>query len=226
MYVKAFFMKSKIFLQLITAVFMFWCFSGHAKAAPVPEQEAVYWANATGYKLLEALGNPDLEQKYATLDAMFENDVDTGYLARFVIGKYWKTMDAAQKEQYLGLFKRYVLSLYKNYPLNFKTDGIDFTITAARINGNYTDIFCHVKLPEEMSSENLNSIGLEFKVTKNQGKIKIVDLKIGESSLLLTYRNRFYTMIKDVDEDMGWFLEDLETLTISNEKNAAESLLR
>lgn len=224
-HVKVFFMKSKIFLQLITALFVFFSVLNKAVASPVPEEEAVRWANATGYALIEALGNPDLEQKYIALDKMFQNDVDTVYVARFVIGRYWRTMAPEQQRTYLKLFSRYVLSLYKNYPLDFETAGIDFTITTARINGNYTDIFCNVKLPENMASENLNSVTLEFKVTKNTGKIKIVDLKIGESSLLLTYRTRFYTMIKDADEDMDWFLEDLETLTVSNEKNAEEKLL-
>lgn len=219
-------MKSKIFLQLITAVFMFVSIIHLAAATPVPENEAVDWANTTGHKLIEALGNTDLEQKYAALDRMFEEDVDTQYLARFVIGKYWRTMDESQKEFYLQLFLRYILSLYKNYPLNFSTDNLDFTITSARINGDYTDVFCYVKLPEELSSEVFDSIGLEFKVTKNQEKIKIIDLKIGESSLLLTYRSRFYAMLKDVDEDISWFLEDLETLTVSNERNVAENLLR
>ena len=218
-------MKSKIFLQLITALFVFWGFFNPAAAAPVRENEAVRWANATGYALIEALGNPDLEQKYAVLDKMFQDDVDTVHVARFVIGRYWRAMAPEQQRAYLKLFQRYVLSLYKNYPLDFETEGIDFVITAARVNGDYTDIFCNVKLPENMASENLNSVTLEFKVTKTAGKIKIVDLKIGESSLLLTYRTRFYAMIKDVDEDMDWFLEDLETLTVSNEKNAEEKLL-
>ncbi len=215
-------MKSKIFLRLITALFVFFGVLKQTAAAPVPEEEAVTWANATGYALIEALGNQDMEQKYAVLDKMFQDDVDTDYVARFVIGRYWRAMTSEQQQAYLKLFQRYVLSLYKNYPLNFETEGIDFVITDARINGDYTDVFCNVKLPENMSSENLNSVTLEFKITQSNGRIKIVDLKIGESSLLLTYRTRFYTMIKDVDEDMGWFLEDLTTLTVSNENNAEE----
>lgn len=224
-YVKVFFMKSKIFLQLITAVFMLFAFDVRAKTSPVDEAEAASWAQNTGHELIDALGNPDLQSKYDTLDKMFNEDVDTSYIAKFVIGKYWKIFDAEQKQAYLTLFNRYVLSLYKNYPLDFNTDGIDFEITSARINGNFTDIFCKVNLPENMASENLSYIMLEFKVAKTDGKIKIYDLKIGESSLILTYRNRFYTMMTEADEEVSWFLEDLETLTVSNEQNAQQKLL-
>lgn len=217
-------MKSNKFLQLITLVFTILVFSEPLKASPVPENEAIEWANQTGLKLISALGNPNLETKYQELDRLFEQDVDTPYLAKFVLGKYWKNLNAEQKAVYVPLFKRYVLSLYKNYPLDFKSDQLNYTINAARISGNYTDIFCTVDLPEKYANENLQNLKLEFKVGSVDGKIKIVDLKIGESSLLLTYRQRFMTMIKEADEDINWFLEDFEILTLSNEKNIQEKL--
>ena len=218
-------MKSKIFLQLITAVFILFAFSINAKASPVAEQQAVTWAQQTGYALIEALGNNNLASKYAALDKMFHEDVDTSYIAKFVIGKYWRLLNDEQKQTYLALFNRYVLSLYKNYPLDFNTENIKFEITSARINGNFTDVFCKVDLPENISSENLSYVMLEFKVAQTDGKIKIYDLKIGESSLLLTYRSRFYSMMMEADEDVSWFLEDLELLTQSNEQTAQEKLL-
>lgn len=215
-------MKSKIFLQLITAVFAFFVFCTSAYANPVPENEAADWINRTGIKLIEALGNPDKQAKYAVLDDMFKNDVDTAYIAQFVLGRYWRMLNAEQKARYQTLFYRYVVSLYKTYPLNFDTKGLDFTITSTRVNDKYTDVFCRVQLPENLSSEALDSLLLEFKLTQTENRIRIVDLKIGESSLLLTYRNRFNTMVKDVDEDMDWFLEDFTDLTASTEKQARQ----
>jgi len=220
--VKVFFMKSKFFLQLITAVLLIIFRILPLQAAPVAPKEAQEWANQTGYRLIEALGNPDIEVKHQILDQMFNEDVDTAYLARFVIGKYWKNLDEDQKQTYLALFKRYVLALYKTYPLDFSTKGISFDILSTQINGNFTDVSCRVNLPPELSGGKIKDVRLEFKLSQNAGKIKISDLKIGESSLLVTYRTRFYTMIKEVDEEMSWFLEDLETLTVSTEKNVAE----
>ena len=44
------------------------------------------------------------------------------------------------------------------------------------------------------------------------------DLKIGESSLLIAYRERFYKMIhQDNDDEIDWFLEDLESITEDKE---------
>ena len=35
----------------------------------------------------------------------------------------------------------------------------------------------------------------------------------------MSYRSRFYQMMQEADSDPEWFLEDLETITKSNEKN-------
>jgi phospholipid transport system substrate-binding protein len=217
-------MKSKFFLQVITVVLSFFAFCLQAGAAPVAEDEAIEWANSTGAKLIEALGSNNLESKYAALDKMFANDVDGNYIARFVIGKYWKEMSAEQQKKYNALFNRYMLSLYKNYPLDFEIVDINFTITSVRAGKLHTAVFCTVTLPEKIANDNFDHVNLEFTLRKTGGKIKITDLKIGESSLLLTYRGRFYQMIKDADEDIEWFLEDLESLTVSNERNAEEKL--
>ncbi len=215
-------MKSKRFFQLITLVLALFVYLTPASAAQVAEAKAEAWTSQTGYKLIEALGNPDINSKYLMLDNMFENDVDTLYLAKFVLGRYWKDLDDSQKETYINLFKRYVLSLYKTYPLDFSTDGLDFVILSAKINGNYTDVYCRINLPDDISQGTVKDIGLEFKLSNDSGKIKIVDLKIGESSLLLTYRSRFNTMVKEAEEDMSWFLEDFELLVVSTERHAKE----
>lgn len=217
-------MKSKLFLQLIISFLFLTTAVLPCKAAAVAAGEAEAWVNQTGYRLIEALSDPNIETKHRVLDEMFENNVDTEYMARFVLSKYWKRLDDAQKETYLKLFKRYCLSLYKSYPLDFDLTGLDFDVVSSKAVGQYTDISCRVDLPEKFRTDSLKSINVTFKLSKDGDMIKIVDLKIGESSLLLTYRNRFVKMVQDVDEELDWFLEDLNDLTLSNEKNAEAML--
>lgn len=223
-YVRTFLMKSKLFLQLIIFFFMFVFLCRTSVATPTPENEAKSWVNTTGYKLIGALSDTNLQIKYQVLDKMFNEDIDTAYIARFVLGKHWRELNEKQQKDYLSMFRRYALSLYKSYPLDFDLKGLDFTVLSARVNGNYTDVSCNVILPEKYATNNIKSLALEFKLTKDNQKIRIVDLKIGESSLLLTYRGRFAEMIKNADGDMEWFLEDFSDLTISNEKNIEQNL--
>ena len=65
---------------------------------------------------------------------------------------------------------------------------------------------------------------ITFYLNKTQGKLRIIDLKLGESSLILSYRSRFYEMIMQSDEDMGWFIEDLEMITQSTENQNLQKL--
>lgn len=217
-------MKSKLFFQVIAIVSLIFLFRSPVYADDLSAKEAETYIHETGYKLIEALGNKDLEQKYEALDKLFYEDVDIDYLAKFVMGKYWRQMSEAQKTQYLSLFPRYVISVYKSYPLDFGTEGLSFEVGKARATGQFMDVPCLILLPENMRSDVLQNIGVEFKLIKRENRILIVDLKIGESSLLVSYRNRFYVMIAEAGEDMAWFLEDFAMLTESSEKAAAEHL--
>lgn len=206
--------KFVLFLSVLTALLTL---SAAAEATVVPETQARAWVNQTGQRLIRTLASDNLETKYAALDQMFEENVDIPYMARFVLGKYAKELTDEQKETYLQLFRRYTVSLYKTYPLDFDTEGLDFSILSVQDVGKYTKVTCRVMLPKAYTTENIKSITLEFQLTQNE-VIQITDLKIGESSLLLTYRNRFMKMIKDVDDDMEWFLEDLSDQVFANEK--------
>ena len=68
----------------------------------------------------------------------------------------------------------------------------------------------------------MKNINVKFKLSQENNKTKIVDLILGQSSLLQTYRNRFYNNIKELDEEMEWFLEDFHDMVISSEKTAQE----
>ena len=47
-----------------------------------------------------------------------------------------------------------------------------------------------------------------------------IDIKVGENSLILTYRQRFQEMIKEADEDINWFMEDFELVANSVQKQS------
>lgn len=209
-------MKSKIFLQLI--IFCFACFVGLASAAEkINPKEAEAWANQKGRALLDAFSLQDLKSKYAKLDEMFLNDVDLDYIGKFVVGKYWRQMSKEQQERYIPLFKRYSLSLYKSFPLSFSLD-IDFKVTNVKLEKDYADITTQIILDEpELAAQNQDKILVVFRVHKVKDKLKIIDLKLAESSLILSYRGRFYEMLRSVDDEIEWFLEDLEMITASAE---------
>ena len=206
-------MKIKLFLQLII-----FCFSvNFAHAAPIPENQARQWVNEKGNLLLDTFSEKDLSIKHEKLDYLFLNHVGLDYIARFVMGKYWRDMNEDQRKRYKDLFIRYSLGVYKSFPLDFE-DRVSFKITAVDTKDKYSDVSTHIEMKEAPSKE-FESILVIFRLSNSSGSIKITDIKLFESSLILSYRNRFAQMMMDAEEDIEWFLEELNDIVESTEES-------
>lgn len=210
-------MKSKKFLQLIIFCLLV-SMSFVLPAEAMTKEEAVRWAEDKGNLLLDTFQEKDLAVKYQKLDELFLRYVDLDYIGKFVVGKYWRQMDENQRQRYQDLFKRYALSTYKSFPLTFDTP-ITFDITNAVVTPNYTDVYAFIDLGITDENGAPKRFNVMFRLTEKAGEEpRLIDIKLAESSLILSYRNRFYEMIAASDEDIEWFLDDLTTTTESTER--------
>lgn len=209
-------MKRNPFLQLIIIAVLLFC-ANLASAAPVDPQKARSWAEDKGSLLLTSFKDDDIARRYQTLDQLFIDYVDLDYISRFVVGKYWRTMTTEQQAAYLKVFKRYVLAVYKTFPLEF-ANSLRYEVSGATVDGQFTVVsaLIYVKLGEEAEPK---SFLLQFRLHEKEGMIKLVDIKLTESSLILAYRNRFYEMISQNDGDITWFTEDLTDLADAIEQS-------
>lgn len=204
-------MKRNLFLQLIIA----FCLAAFpAYSQDLTDREARAWVMDKGDMLLDAFVLDDLAVKYQKLDNLFLNYVDLNYISRFVIGKYWRNMTSEQQDAYQELFTRYALGVYKSFPLTFE-NRVDYRVEEVNKKGRFTEVITKI----DLKKEGIEEINLTFYLDKQNDEIKIVDIKLLESSLILSYRSRFQQMVRDADEDMAWFLEDFETTVTSTEIN-------
>lgn len=212
-------MKSNIFLHFITGCLVFFM-TMNVNAQSLQETEAVNFANTKGKELIEIFQEDDLAKRYKVLDKLILEHIDIDYISKFLIGKYWRVMSDEQKISYKNTFVRYGLALYKTLPLEYAKN-IVYDITGAVIEGNYTNVLANVEFG---LGENKQKITVSFRLHKVNEKIKIVDVKVAESSLLLAYRGKFYEMIAQSDNEIDWFLEDLTDITVSMEKNLEQNI--
>ena len=210
-------MKRNHFLQLIILCFAI-LISAPLRAAPIDDKTAADWVREKGGILLNTFNEKDLSVKYRQLDTLFLKYVDLDYVGKFVLGKYWKNLNKEQQKRYISLFKRYALSLYKGFPLNFD-NRLSFKVNNVDGRANYTDVWTSITLAPKEKESAETSVTVAFRLQQTEKEIKIIDITLGESSLILSYRSRFYQMMQEADSDPEWFLEDLETITKSNEKN-------
>lgn len=214
----------KIKTILITLI-LFLTLIFNIRIAEADSDKAREWAITKGEEILHILANKDLEQKYSALDKILYEDIDLDNAARFVLGRYWRQMNNEQKETYISLFKRYTAALYKSFPLDVPENSINYEIIKILPNKNFYDVYCSINLKNNkqqntsVKEQNKAKINVIFSLTEKKNKIMVNDLKIGESSLLIAYRDRFYKMIhEDNDDEIEWFLEDLENVTADKEE--------
>ena len=218
-------MKSNIFLQVI--IFLFYLFATpFVQAETFNQEQASTWVNDRGRELLTLFGEKNLAIKYAGLDRMLNDCIDLEYVSKFVIGKYWRQMNSEQQLSYQTLFKRYALSIYKAFPLDFNTDKINFNVVEIIPENDNFKVRIKLNLAPDNPSQDspLGDIFVDFILHQKGDKIKIIDLKLGESSLILSYRSRFYEMLAGDDNDIDWFLEDLTDITTAAERTNAQKL--
>ena len=219
-------MKINHFLQLII---LFLCILWHniSCAATLSTEEAKRWAQNKGEEIISILSSEESEQKKEKLNAIMDRDVDIAHAAKFVIGKYWRTMDDAQKERYNTAFRNYLRSAYQSHNLNINDGDVSFEINKAEQNDNTVNVFCTIivkSLEEKVDEQSQGGIKVVFVLVKNNADIQVRDLKIEESSFLISLRQRFYKMIHEEDDDeIDWFLDDLEaTIKENNENNSSD----
>lgn len=214
-------MKSNLFLRVI--IFLFCLLTAYApRAEVIGAPEAEQWVQAKGQELIQTFGKTDVSQKYAALDEMLVNYIDLPYVSKFVMGRYWRQMSSEQQERYRQIFTRYALSIYKSFPLDFESNKLGFEIVQVRPEDNKTTV--RTKINIQSGTEQLPEIFVEFLLHRQNGAIQIIDLKLGESSLILSYRTRFYEMIAQNDDDIEWFLEDLNDITEAAERTNRQKL--
>ena len=219
------FMKSKKFLQLIIVCFFSLNAFSAIAAGPIAS-EAKLWAEEKGQLLLDTFQVKDLAKKHSLLDELFLKHVDLPYVSKFIIGKHWREMTPEQQSRYQKLFTRYALGVYKSFPLTFDKP-ITFSINNADVSKDYTDVWALIDMGGNLANQNQQqpqNFNVMFRLRKQGKEIKIIDIKFAESSLILSYRNRFYQMVAEVEGDIEWFLEDLETTVVSTERTNQQKL--
>ena len=216
---------NKIFYRLLTLFFI--CgFACSAVAQTLSADEAKLWAQNKGKEIIGILTSPNSALKFQQLDEIFNRDIDLDHAAKFVMGKYWRLMSDSQKERYTTLFRRYTNSIYKLYPLDMEQGEVTFSVDRAVADKSKINIYCTVfikKLENVSDKASKGGIKVIFEVVQNQNVIQVRDLKINESSFLISYRERFYKMLhEDSDDDIDWFLDDLEDIVADNEAQIAQ----
>lgn len=126
-------------------------------------------------------------QKRAELSSVFQKAVDTDWIGKFVLGRFWKVANSAEQAEYLKDYRAY---LTHNYVSKFNDeDGMSVDdITLGALTPQTAGQFEAKTLIKRKGEED---VGVDYLLDDTSGKCQVHDIKVEGVSLLTTQRSEF-----------------------------------
>ncbi len=151
-------------------------------------------------RAMAQLTEPDLaeaEQKLRFRRLLTEA-FDLPAIGRFVLGRYWRRADAAQRSDFLEAFED--MMMHRFLPLFSKFSSERFNVSATRPYKNNPNF---VSVESKLRQESGEPIHVNWRVRKLGEGYKIVDIVAEGVSIAVTLRSEYVTVLKrnggDVD---------------------------
>jgi len=168
-----------------------------AFAAPVPADAAVDEAGARGFieslgdRTVEILGSDSMstDERIEAFRELFRQGFAVPTIARFVLGRYWRSASEAQQQEYLRLFEDLVVETYARRFNEYS--GETFEITGSRPQGDQD-----VQVRTRIVRPNGPPINVSWRVRQRDQSFQIVDVEVEGVSMALTQRNEFGAIIQ------------------------------
>jgi len=159
-----------------------------ARAQPVPADAAKSFIDQSGQKLVAIVNGSGTEpQKADQLRQLVDQIVAVDQVGDYVLGRYINVVTPQQHQQYLALFHQ-LLSYNITYQIK-AYQGVTFTVNGASTMGNDTIVDTTVARPGQ------NPADVGWAVDEVNGSPKIVDVIVAGTSLRITERNDYASVV-------------------------------
>ena len=144
------------------------------------------------------------KEKFEAFRHLLDKNVDTNLIAKFVIKSYWKDLTSEQQEEFINLFKIYIIKSY-SLKLNSYSGEIISITGSKKLNEKY------ILVNSKVSKEGQNTgIEVDWRVKIEDEKMKIVDLVVEGISLAVAQRAEFTSIIENNNGDIEVLLLKLQ----------------
>lgn len=128
------------------------------------------------------------EQKQSRIETVFTDKVDIYFVAKFVLGKHWRTATPKQQQDYLAAYRPFIL---KNYASKLaKYSGQTYELKNARIDGDASMVTMVIHDTDGAD------VLVDYRLRGAAGAYKIVDITVEGVSLLTTQRSEFNGIVE------------------------------
>lgn len=165
--------------------------SGTASAAGLDRAKAV--VSELGTDAVNTVSDESLD--YTGRADAFTKILDKGFdierIARFVLGKHWRTAKPEEQTRYLELFREFVIQTYVRRFNEYSGEMLD--VTAANEDGRFTMVKSVIRRPKA------TDVRVNWRMMETGGDYKVVDVEVEGISMGITQRADFDSIIQRGD---------------------------
>ena len=176
--------------SLLTILLVLIATTSLAAPLPVNPADAIAFMNQLWNRAVELLNNKtDPAIRQARFRQLFHDDFDGTGIARFVLGRYWRSTGAEEQQEFVKLFEDYVAFVYAARLANF--GGETFKIRGSRSDGDAVIVSTDVINPDSTSP-----LRIDWRLVNDNHGYKINDVIVEGVSMAVTQRSEFASIIQ------------------------------
>ena len=167
--------------------------AGGSLAAPPPPvnpADAVAFMNQLWDRAVVLLNNKsDPAIRMARFRELFRAHFDGPGIARFVLGRYWRTASNEEQQEFMRLFEDYVVFVYTARLSNF--GGEKMKVRGSRSDGDSVIVSTDI-----ISPGNVTPLKIDWRLVNYNGSYKISDVIVESVSMAATQRSEFASVVQ------------------------------
>jgi len=182
--------RRSILSSVLATLAVYWLAPVAVRAADIASQASAFVGNLAD-EVIKILQNKsfDKDVRVRELAKVFLEGFDVRAIGMFVLGAYARNATENVRQEYLGVFKDYVV---QTYAARFNSyAGEAFTVTKATADGE-TGAWVF----SEIGKSGEEPVEVQWRVRKSAEVYKIVDVVVEGVSLLVTQRSEFAAVLQ------------------------------
>ena len=166
--------------------------------------ESKVFVENLGKQVVEEVSNSSISDatRHENFKRLYLSTFDNYYISRFVLGRYWKTLDKNLQTQFVKSFNKYIVATYAP---KFKGWEGTFKATDSLLENNLYNVKMDIVNKEGPTLKMMWKMYLN-----NKGEFKILDVNIDGVSMLVTQRAEFLSVIKNNPDGVKGLITAME----------------
>ena len=182
-----------------------------AYTAPAQAANPQDFVQNMGDKAFASLSEEGLSQDQRTerFRGLLNEAFDLPRIARFTLGRYWRTATDEEKTEFIALFEKFVTQAYSNRFQDMSGQKLN-VINAREVSASQAMVLSEIEIPGKAP------VKINWRVRSKDDAHKIVDVLVQGISMSVTQRDEFAAVIRKTGGKVDGLIKALRRKTGSN----------